>query len=57
MAPEVVKDVEILFGLALELKEGDIVLLLGTPEQLGAAGKLFESPKYSGQHVSTGAAM
>ncbi|CAG0988325.1 Putative cation/proton antiporter YbaL [Geobacteraceae bacterium] len=26
------------------LQEGDIVLLLGTPEQLGAAARLFESP-------------
>lgn len=32
-----------------ELKNGDIVLLLGTPEQLAAAGKLFsESPKSTG---------
>ena len=35
-----------------ELKYGDIVLLLGTPEQLAAAGKLFEPakrPKREGQ--------
>ena len=40
-----------------ELKEADIVLLLGTPEQLGAAGKLFEPPKHAGRHVSTGSAV
>jgi CPA2 family monovalent cation:H+ antiporter-2 len=27
-----------------ELRDGDIVLLLGTPDQLSAAGKLFQSP-------------
>ena len=31
-----------------ELHEGDSVLVLGTPEQLAAAGRLFEPPqKYS----------
>jgi CPA2 family monovalent cation:H+ antiporter-2 len=28
-----------------ELQEKDILLLLGTPEQLAAAGKLFEPDK------------
>jgi len=28
-----------------DLKDNDIILLLGTPEQLAAAGKLFEAPK------------
>lgn len=37
-----------------ELKEGDIVLLLGTPEQLSAAGKLFAPARAGhGQHVPT----
>lgn len=30
------------------LQEGDIVLLLGTPEQMAAAGRLFDAPKARG---------
>jgi CPA2 family monovalent cation:H+ antiporter-2 len=37
-----------------ELKEGDVVLLLGTPEQLKAAARLFEPVKEEGRPARTG---